>query len=299
MSYKEHIKSFLGAMPRIFGISYCIRELVLRNKNTILCYHNPSPDHLRAHLTYLVQRYNIISLDALVKAIMNKKWSDIPPKSLVITFDDGLRGNYDLLKVIREFKVPVTIYLCSHIVNTNRRYWFLSDFSDFQKLKARPNQERLSVLKERVGFEQEKEYEEPQSLNIDEMKEMIECFNFQSHSRFHPVLTTCDDGECLEEIKGSKQLLENIFNLEIRHFAYPNGNYGKREIACLMQSGYNSAVSMDFGWNHVNSDPFCLKRIGVSDHASTSELVGEISGIFGFLRSLLAFSLPKTLWKSV
>ena len=114
--------------------------------------------------------YNVISLDSLITAITQKTWSMIPQKNLVITFDDGWKGNYNLLGVIKEFNIPVTIYLSSRIINTNRRFWWHAGFSDIQKLKQLSNQERLFILKENNGYEQGKEYTEPQSLNFQEIK---------------------------------------------------------------------------------------------------------------------------------
>ena len=66
---KKTIKNVCGALIRIFGLSYAIREVILPKKITILYYHRPAPDTLRSHLLYLMKRYTIISLDALIDAM--------------------------------------------------------------------------------------------------------------------------------------------------------------------------------------------------------------------------------------
>jgi peptidoglycan/xylan/chitin deacetylase (PgdA/CDA1 family) len=284
---KGHIRKLLGFTIRFSGISFLIREVLLRNKVTIILYHNPDPLTFRKHIDYLTKHYNLIPLDRVVAGIYNKDWSAIPPKSLVITIDDGFKDNYNLLEIFKEYNVYPTIYLCSHIVNTNRSYWFETGFCDVQKLKRYGNNERLKVLRDKMGYEPLKECASRQALNIEELREMMPHVDFQSHSKFHPVLTTCDDKECLKEIKESKDLLEELLNKKIEHFAYPNGDYENREIEFLKKCGYKSARTLDIGWNDANSKPFKLKAIGIEDDACTNTLCGQIIGLFGYIRYFL------------
>lgn len=288
-SFKKEVKSFLGCIVRMTGVPFLIREFVFKNKNLIIYYHSPSAENFRRHLAYLVKRYNVISLEMLVNAIKQKDWSSIPSKSLVITIDDGFRENYELLNILKEFNIPVTIYLCSHIVNTNRHFWYCAGYPDFLNLKKCSNQERLAILKKKVGFDQEKEYDQPQALDLNQIREMSSHVDFQSHGRFHPILTNCNDQESEDEIKGSKELLEQLLCKKIRHFAYPNGNYGDREAEYLSSAGYASGVTTEGGINDLTSDCFHLKRVGVEDDASVNELVGEMCGFLRYLRSVIKF----------
>ncbi len=276
----------------MMGLCFLFRESIEGGKNLILCYHDPRPEVFRKHLFYLVTRYNIISLDTLVDAIKQKQWQVIPPKSLVITIDDGVIGNYELLNVIREFDVPVTIFLTSGIVNTNRRFWFRAGYQQNQRLKIVSNETRLDVLKQAVGYEETKEERERQALNIQEIQEMTKGgVSFESHTCFHPCLPQCSDEKCLAEIRDSKESLERLLKKPIRHFAYPNGDFTKREMDFLQQCGYESAVCMQMGWNREDSDLFALKRIGISDTASINELAGELSGVFGTIRNFYRYCI--------
>ena len=92
------IKEIFGFLFRFSGFSFFIREIICRKRVTIIVYHNPDPEKFEGHLKFLSYRYNFISLGILVNAIKNKDWSDIPPKPLVITIDDGHKNNYKLLK---------------------------------------------------------------------------------------------------------------------------------------------------------------------------------------------------------
>ena len=281
---KELIKRIIGFIIRVSGVLFLMREVFYKDKVTILLYHNPKAELFKRHVEYLIKHYNLIPLDRLVAGIYNKDWSGIPPKSLVITIDDGFKDNYNLLEICKEYNVYPTIYLCSHMVNTNRSFWFKTGFNDIQRLKKYDNNILLKVLRDKMQYEPRKEYASRQALNFEELREMMPYVDFQSHSRFHPVLTTCEDKECLEEIKGSKEALEALLNNKIEHFAYPNGDYGNREIEFLKKCGYKSARALDIGWNDVNSNPFKLKAIGIEDDACINILCGQIIGLFSYIR---------------
>jgi len=284
--FKIIIKEAIGFIFRLSGIPLLIRNIFFRNKTTIIVYHNPKPKVFKRHANYLLRNYNLISLDRLVRAIRNQDWKDIPPKSLVITFDDGHRDNYKLLEIFKSYKIYPTIFLCSHVVNTQRKFWWMTGFSGFRRLKKYKNRQLLKTLKDKVNYEPEKEYPERQAMDIQEIKEMSAFVDFQSHSRFHPILPLCSDGESREEIEGSKKYLEKMLENEIRHFSYPNGDYSEREINYLKNSGYKSARTLDIGWNSMHSDPFRLKTMDIEDNISVNIMCVQIIGLFGYFKFL-------------
>ena len=284
MAIKKYIKKFIGLIIRLSGISFLIKEVIFRNKVTIIVYHNPNPEIFRRHIEYLSKHYNLIPLARLVDGIYKKDWSGVPTKSLVITIDDGFRNNYNLVDIFKKYNVYPTIYLCSHIVDTRRHFWFETEFHDIQGLKK--YNKWLKVLKDEISYEPRKEYSTRQALNDEELRKMMPYVDFQSHSKFHLVLTTCEDKECLEEIEGSKEALEELLNKPIKHFAYPNGDYSNREIEFLKECGYKSGRTLDIGWNDVNSDPYKLKAMGIEDGACINILCGQVCGLFGYLRFL-------------
>lgn len=262
-----------------------VRNIYARSKCCILVYHNPSPYIFDKHLSFLLKKYNILTLDDLVKAICSKDWSNIPSKSLVITFDDGYKDNFALLEVFKKHKLNSTIYLVSKLVNTNRSFWFMIPGVKSKSLKKNTNRDRSRYLEKHFGFTPTKEYlqEERQSLNIDEIKSMQDFVDFQSHSCFHPVLTTCSDDECRKEILQSKDDLETLFGSNCEHFSYPNGDYTEREIELLKQAGFLSARTLDVGWNCVDTDPYKLKAIEILNNDSLNMLIARLSGIPGYL----------------
>ena len=276
-------------MLRWTGAPEAVRRAHRRNHCAILLYHDPSPAVLDAHLSWLRTRFTFTTLDAVVDAIHAHDWSGVPEGALVVTLDDGHRRNYELLPVFRRHGVRPTIYLCTQVVGTRRRFWFQAPGVDPQPYKGVANAARLDALKREHGFEPEREYPdgERQALSREEIEEMAPYVDFEIHTRFHPVLPQCSDEEAWREIAESKRELEDLLGRECRHFSYPNGDYFGREVEYARRAGFASARTVDLGWTHVASDPLRLKIFGVSDDASLDMLATQLSGIPGYLRRLL------------
>lgn len=280
------LRNFVASLFRISGFTLFIRKIVQKKRVTIIIYHDPKPDVFREHIQYLFRVYNFIPLGELVQAIHDNDWSKIPERGLVITIDDGVKHNYQLLDTIKEYQFTPTIYLCSHVAGTRRKYWNSAGFENHHKLKKLKNSRRLEILRAKIDYEQEREYEERQALSWDEIREMSPYVDFQSHSKFHPILTNCTDEECREEIEESKTHLERVLNKPIEHFCYPNGDYSKREVEFVTNAGYRSSRSVDVGWNSLKTDPFKLKAYYVSDDATLNMMKVQITGIWNYIRHL-------------
>jgi peptidoglycan/xylan/chitin deacetylase (PgdA/CDA1 family) len=264
------------------GLPWLARRAWARGTVGILVYHNPTPELLERHLRYLTPRASFITLDRLVDALGTPAWDELPPRSLVVTIDDGHADNAALVDVFRRHGVRPTIFACSQIVGTRRRYWWTVDGIDKRLLQTVDNETRLAILAERHGFRQDADGGNGrQALSREEVAELRASVDFESHTRFHPILTACTDEEARLEIEGSRAEIAELTGREPRHFAYPNGRYGEREVALLEQAGYASARTIELGWNGRDADPYRLKMIGVPDDASIDLLAAQLAGIPG------------------
>ena len=276
------------------GIPFLIRNTYARNKVSIVVYHDPKPNILDKHLAFLSKRYQFITLDCLVEAILSKDWSNIPPKGLVIVLDDGYSGNFALLEIFKKYSVIPTIYICSQIVKNNLSFWWNIPGIEYgDLLQNRSHDERVELLRYQFCLETRKKCSEleRQSFKHDEIVEMNDFVDFQSHTRFHPILTICPDDECWKEIFQSKREVEEIIGRECKHFSYPGGYYTEREIGVVRKAGYKSARTIDVGWNKRDPDPYKLKTTGVADDASLILLAAQMSGILMYLRNFMNGSL--------
>ena len=175
------LKSILFKVLRYSGLPVLFRDLLHRKKVTILLFHDIHPEDARRSFSYLARHYRIIGLQTYLKYRREKR--PLPAKSLIITFDDGLKRNYELLPLLKRKKIPITIFLCAGIVDTSRHFWFSFEHPSIPKsrLKQIPNQEKVSRLKE-AGFDLEAEQPERQALTREEILEMSSHVDFQGIS---------------------------------------------------------------------------------------------------------------------
>lgn len=97
---------------RFTGLPFLFRELVQRNKVTILLYHDIGKEAFAKNLVYLSGRYNIIGLDDFINACRKNDATALPEKALMITFDDGHLGNYELRQVLENTRIR-SLFSCA------------------------------------------------------------------------------------------------------------------------------------------------------------------------------------------
>ena len=99
----------LAALIRFSGLAWVVRNTIARERVSIVLYHDPAPEILGPQLRWMRRHYSPITLERLVKAIRSGDWTAVPPRSLVITFDDGRPGfaHFDEVTVV-DGAAPVT-----------------------------------------------------------------------------------------------------------------------------------------------------------------------------------------------
>jgi peptidoglycan/xylan/chitin deacetylase (PgdA/CDA1 family) len=279
ISYARLAKEIIARCLLWSGVIYAIRHLLWRDRVLIVVYHDPQPEMLDSHLTYLRRVADPIKLSHRCRIPTGR------PR-VVITIDDGHAGNARLLNVFRKHGIHPTIFLCTAIVGTQRQYWWRHSeavIGRLEYLKRLPNAERLATLST-LGFAQDAEMDTPAALSTRDIEHMKASVDFQSHGRFHPVLPCCEDEDCKIEITQSRHELARLVGHDCRDFAFPNGSYGEREIRLLKFAGYETARTLDAGWNDAKTDPFRLKAVSVSDDASWAWFAVQISLIPAYFR---------------
>lgn len=270
---KAIAREVFAALVVFTGIARAVRAWLWRDRVAILLYHDPAPSTLDQHLTYLRKICDLVPLEDVDRAGTGR------PRA-AITLDDGSAGNAELLPVFIRHNVRPTIFLCSSIVGRPRRHWWLHPSVEklgVERLKRLANEERLAELG-KYGFQQDGD-DQATGLSIEQLEAMRPFVDFQAHTRFHPVLTRCSDSVCADEIFICKREIESLIGKTCEEFAYPNGNYGEREINLLKAAGFKRARTCDIGWSNRENDPFRLRTIYIDDHASPLWFAAQLTGI--------------------
>jgi peptidoglycan/xylan/chitin deacetylase (PgdA/CDA1 family) len=105
-------------------------------------------------------------------------------------------------------------------------------------------------------------------LGWDEVQSMARAgVEFGAHTRTHPILSKVGSRSVLEdEIAGSKRRIEEILEVPVRHFCYPNGSVqdvSPEAVEVVRQAGFETAVTTQGGLNVPMGDMLRLRRIAV------------------------------------
>ena len=209
-------------------------------KTTILLYHDidtpekPSEKTGKATLETVARLKEFESHMAWLSSAGYKVWSlgqyskvrksgNVPEKTLVLTFDDGHKSNY-------EFAFPIL-----------KKYSFSATFF---------------IIAGKIG---ENYYLSPGE--IKEMAE--NGMEIGSHSLSHSYLPLLDVNDIKRETIESKKTIESYIDKPIDWFAYPGGHLNNVVIECVKSAGYKGAASCILGRNHAGTDPFLFRRIEV------------------------------------
>lgn len=154
-----------------------------------------------------------------------------PRKDMVLTFDDGYLS-------VLEQALPVLLRhgLCA-------TQFLVSDFIGQQRDIGRRGVAEFLMKKSHI-----KEW-----LAAGQM--------IGSHSLSHRDLTKIPIAKAKEEIILSKKRLEDEFEVPVRHFSFPYGSWNSNLCQIVIEAGYETACTMNFGVNTKATSIFQLSRI--------------------------------------
>lgn len=94
-----------------------------------------------------------------------------------------------------------------------------------------------------------------------------------SHSLTHARLTRLTLRDAREEIFASKKKLEDAFGVAVEHFCYPYGDWNEPVRELVIEAGYRTACTTEFGVNTSATPPFTLHRITVRHPTRTLRML--------------------------
>jgi peptidoglycan/xylan/chitin deacetylase (PgdA/CDA1 family) len=188
----------------------------------------------RAQMAYLrAFRYNVISLDQALDGLFNG--GELPPRSVVLTFDDGYRNFRDhAFPVLRRHGFPATVFVVADLVGKSAE-WLEGD-------RERPPLMGPETLREVQGG----------------------GVTLGSHTSTHPRLSRLPEAERREQIFRSKAVLEDMLQNEVRHFCYPYGDYAPGIPDLVKSAGYASGLTCIRGAANTADNPFEIPRKAIS-----------------------------------
>jgi len=92
-------------------------------------------DDFRWQIQFLKHHYEVLPLSEIVRRRLSGH--PLPRRCAAITFDDGLRNNYEVaFPILRELNVPATMYLATGYVGTDDLLWQDRLFAEIQSFES-------------------------------------------------------------------------------------------------------------------------------------------------------------------
>lgn len=189
-------------------------------------YYDVAPSSLEKQLQYLKDNgYVVISLNYLADAL--QETIALPPRSVVLTFDDGWENQYVYaFPLLKKYNDTATFFIFTDVINHEH-------FLTWSQIREMDN----------AGM------------------------TIGGHTRTHPFLPSITDKADLEnEIINGKKIAETKLGHPIQIFAYPFGNYNDQIITVVKKAGYVAARSAYKGIYNSRKDLYKLKGVEITDN---------------------------------
>ncbi len=182
------------------------------------------PKEFEAQLAYLrAEGYESITLEDLLRHLT--RGTPLPPKPIILTFDDGYLDNYlYAFPLLRQYQFKGTFFVVVAYLNEGTPGYM--------------SWEQARLLQD-SGME------------------------VGSHSHTHVDLRLEWGNSLVQQTAGSREAIEAHLQKPVRFFCYPSGRYNQRTIDALRAAQYWGAVTTDPGAVHSSSSLFMLRRVRV------------------------------------
>jgi peptidoglycan/xylan/chitin deacetylase (PgdA/CDA1 family) len=233
-----------------------------------------SPAHFRAQLAVIARLAAPLRLAVAARELASGR---VPPRGLVLTFDDGYADNlYTLLPLLEEHEIPATIFVTSG--NRGGEFWWDRLARAMAGTAAAADTYRVAAELERLP-EQEREHRLrrleaenarlPQivyrSLTAAELQRLAASplIEIGAHSESHAPLTRLPSAAQRDETLRSRRELERLLGGPVTSFAYPHGAMSPETVAIVRESGYSVACCSKADVATARSPLLALPRLWV------------------------------------
>ena len=196
-----------------------------------------TPQDFEAQLRYLKKAgYHSITLRDLIYYLAIGR--PLPPKPIILTFDDGYRDNY------------------THAYPLLKKYGFVGTFFLITAPIDQGDEEYVSW---------------------DQVREMSAAgMEFEPHSYTHPDLRDQPVDYIVWQVLASKEAIEERTGKTARFFSYPSGMYDQQVVDVLRSAHFWGAVTINQGDRQSSEHPFELKRIRIRGGDTLDDFVMKL-----------------------
>lgn len=257
------VVALITASILLIGISY----VHFRNYVPILMYHRiadvptdrncVSPEQFALQMSYLhTHGYTTISPQQLYEYFIHSR--SLPPKPVLLTFDDGYRDNFtEALPILKKYQMKATVFPISDWVGTDNTW------ENFGKELTKTMTWRELALWQEAGM------------------------SIYPHTANHPFLPNCNSSYMYQEMASCRDKLMDKLHSDMDYFCYPYGCFNEEVIRCARKIGYKMGFAIFENVPVWKLDLMKLPRLQISGRQSLREFTWKVSSfhiIFIYLR---------------
>jgi len=197
-----------------------------------------SPAQFEAQLIFLhEQGYHTITMKQLSYALSRNE--ALPPKPIIITFDDGYRDQYtNAFPLLKKYGDVATFFVFTQVIDE-----YNVDFLTWE----------MVTEMHQAGME------------------------FGSHSYRHPDLTNRSVDFLVYEILGSKEAIEARIGEPVRFFCYPSGRYDDLAERVVASANFWGAVTTEWGAQHSYANRFEIHRLRMRGNDTVDKFAAKLA----------------------
>jgi peptidoglycan/xylan/chitin deacetylase (PgdA/CDA1 family) len=212
-----------------------------------------TPEVFERHMKHLRDGgYRTLTAEELLRYIKG----ELNPgqRAVVITFDDGWLDNYlYVFPVLKKYQLNASVFVITGRIERASAKMTAPPGSvpthNESKMLIRNGEEHNVVLTWRL---------------IEEMAGSG-LVDFYSHTKTHKKCDTLSEGELLEELGESREVIEERLGRRCLSLCWPYGKYNEDAVRAARDLGYEALFTTDHGVVKAGSSPFAIKRIVVKD----------------------------------
>ena len=253
----------------------------------ISCTHSIKKNNfknLEKLILKIKNEYEIISPDDFFNFL--KGYKKIKKKSLLMTFDDGFKSNYNFAnKVLSKYNIKAIFFIPTKILELKND----SEKFDFTF---------KNIYYNKISREELKHYE-TDYMNLDDIKDLSSKGHLiSSHTYSHLQIKDIKNKNDVNlELFNPLKFLENKLKTKHKAIAFPvggNKNVSKYSYNKIIHY-YDYCFTMLAGVNFSLTDKHILNRFNLPDNATHSYLSLQLNGVYDFYyklkRILLIFKI--------
>ena len=211
-----------------------------------------TPEQFEAQLVFLARhRYTSVGFADYLAYRRGERL--LPPRAIIITFDDGYRSNRTIaLPLLRQYGFGATIFLVTAQVGKTNAWDRdelqepLLDAADIHAMQAEGGGGGGKVI------------------------------DFGSHTATHARLTRLASVDALRELRSSREQLGALLGKPVTVVCYPYGDYNRATLQLARDAGYEAGVIIRRRMNTDATDPLELRRIPITSLTSPGRFAWDL-----------------------